>query len=464
MVASDRLLLVGFRPSEVQSFLDQGANVQSAFVNLDRGVPAPDLPVELFLHYDVVRCVPQAGLRPDFPAETRKALYDAAFQMFRRHYARVTFARSRSFRSWVDLDNLFSIAANFFFDLIRRKDVTAVVFGNFPHEGSYIILYHLARLLGIKTVIATQSQFPARLWLVRDIYDFGTFHSVNGGGHALPAPEAPTHPFYMKRRGKFRRTLGTSATLLREAAKLAAKTVTLKFLFDPTSIDRNMSRFVQARDRLKLGAPSPRDIAEVDLSRPYVYFPLHLQPEMTTDTWGFIYADQLLAIEELAAALPPDVLIYAKENPIQTKFMREESFYRRLRAIPNLRYVGEHVPTFDLIRNALFVATISGTAGYEAALMGKGAIHFGVAWYATLPGVFRWQGPETVQKALAAKPDRAALEAAFAALTRKLYPGVVDPYYGVLIPGFDREAEGRRAVQSILAALSDTPLTPEPRQ
>lgn len=464
MSAEKRLLLAGFKLLEVNFFLELGADVRAAFYNEDSTVKTPLPAIELHTHYNVVRYHSEVPLRFDLPAALRRAVYDASFEMFRRHHARVTFLRNRSFRSWIDFDNLFHISLNFFFDLLKRHDIESVAFSNFPHQGNYIILYHLARQMGIETVITTQSQFAGKLWIVKAMEDFGPFRTVQGADEPLPAPSQPAQPFYMKRRKGLKRLALTSLIVAREATKLAAKYATLKPLYDPVSLDRNMSRFVQARDRLKLGVPSPRDITEVDLTVPYVYFPLHMQPEMTTDTWGFRYADQLLAIEELAAALPPDVLIYAKENPIQTKFMREESFYRRLRAIPNLRYVAEHVPTFDLIRNALFVATISGTAGYEAALLGKGAIHFGVAWYATLPGVFRWQGPETVQKALAVKPDRAALETAFAALTRKLYPGVVDLHYGVLIPGFDREAEGRRAVQSILAALSDTPLTPEPPQ
>lgn len=37
--------------------------------------------------------------------------------------------------------------------------------------------------------------------------------------------------------------------------------------------------------------------ADVDFNKKYVYFPLHLQPEMTTDAIGGIYRDQILAIE-----------------------------------------------------------------------------------------------------------------------------------------------------------------------
>lgn len=457
MAVNKRLLVAGFHINEVNAFGESLYEVVSAFVNMDHRQPLPELPFEAYKHHDVVRCYPEVQLRLDFASSLRQQLYENSFGMFRRHYARITFLKNRSMRSWIDMDNMFHISANFFFDLIQRNRITTVVFSNIPHEGSYIVLYELAKLMGLEVIITTQSQFSGRLWIIRSIDDFGIFQSTTGDGNALPTPAAPESPFYMKRRKRNRRILGTITVLLREAIKLLLKLLTLALFFNKKATERNLSRFYLALDRLKLSSnPSQEDVREVDLDEEFVYFPLHLQPEMTTDTLGFAYADQLLAIEELAAALPAGTLIYAKENPIQTKFMREPSFYRRLRAIPNLRYVGEHVPTFDLIRNSLFVATISGTAGYEAALMGKGAIHFGVAWYATLPGVFRWQGAETVAKALAVRPDRTSLETAFDALTRKLYPGVVDPHYGVLIKDFKRDVEGRRAVESILSVIRDT--------
>ena len=36
----------------------------------------------------------------------------------------------------------------------------------------------------------------------------------------------------------------------------------------------------------------------------YVYFPLHLQPEMSTDTNGGMFTDQLLALEKLSRVMP----------------------------------------------------------------------------------------------------------------------------------------------------------------
>ena len=63
-----------------------------------------------------------------------------------------------------------------------------------------------------------------------------------------------------------------------------------------------------------------------DFNCRYVYFPLQLQPEMTTSALGGVYMDQALAIEHLSVILPNDYKIYVKENPKQRNFMRDPYF------------------------------------------------------------------------------------------------------------------------------------------
>lgn len=449
------LLLVGFRTDEVGALIDEGLNV-AAVLHIPGRREENALPgIEHYAHLEAARCQVVVGQRKDFPADLRARLYRDSIQMFRRHNSRSTYARGQTLRSWVNLDNLFQIGANFYFDLIKRQQITDAVFSNFPHEGSYIILYHLCRLLGIPTVVITQAPFPARIWITRTIEDFGTFDSVAGAGVPLELPAEPTVPFYMRRTRPLQRGLETAGRVAREALKLAAKTVTLKIVVDRDARDRNLNRLVQAMDEFGTGHPSRADEVEPDLDLPFIYFPLHLQPEMTTDTWGFEYADQLLALEELAAAVGDDVLIYVKENPKQTRLMRDRSFYQRLSAIPNARYLSAAVPSFDLTRKCLCVATISGTVGWEALLMGRAVIHYGVTWYSGMPGAFRWQGPQTLRAALDFKGSRDELSKAFEALARKSYPGIIDRHYAVIVEDYDEARTMREAMASIAAVLRE---------
>ena len=110
---------------------------------------------------------------------------------------------------------------------------------------------------------------------------------------------------------------------------------------------------------------------EIDFNRKFVYFPLQYQPEMTTSTLGGDFSDQMLAIEHLLRILPDDTWIYVKENPKQTGAMRGPQFFDRLDRIPNLIVLPSYANTFELIDKSEFVATVTGTVGWEAICKGK---------------------------------------------------------------------------------------------
>ena len=56
--------------------------------------------------------------------------------------------------------------------------------------------------------------------------------------------------------------------------------------------------------------------------------------------------------------------------------------------------------TYTLTMNSEFVATITGTAAREAALMGKKALIFGDAWFNSCPNVIQWNKDLTYEKIL----------------------------------------------------------------
>ena len=162
-------------------------------------------------------------------------------------------------------------------------------------------------------------------------------------------------------------------------------------------------------------------IDKINNAEKYVYFPLHLQPEMTTDTLGGIYYDQLLAIEKLRNILPDDWYIYVKENPKQTAYMRGLRFFERLSQIKNVRLLNKDVNTYDIMQDCQFVATITGTAGWEAITGGKPALVFGLALYRYLSGVSIYHDGITVKEILENNIDIVKLERQVYALKYTAY-------------------------------------------
>jgi len=138
-------------------------------------------------------------------------------------------------------------------------------------------------------------------------------------------------------------------------------------------------------------------IKEPDLdSLEYVYYPLHYEPERTTNPDGGIFQDQLINLLLLRKFLPESIKIVVKEHPSQflkarTGYRgRSPLFYRQVRNIKGLVLVDDKFSSISLIKGSIAVATISGTVGFEAACMGKQCILFGEAWFNGMPNVFNF--------------------------------------------------------------------------
>ena len=120
------------------------------------------------------------------------------------------------------------------------------------------------------------------------------------------------------------------------------------------------------------------------------------EPERTTNPDGNEFHDQIIALTFLRSFIPSSYKIYVKEHP--TQFLnsdrgsrgRSPIFYDAIQNISNLFLVNPEIETQQLIRKSKFVATISGTAGFEASAMGKKVLIFGDTWYENCPNTFKW--------------------------------------------------------------------------
>jgi hypothetical protein len=141
-----------------------------------------------------------------------------------------------------------------------------------------------------------------------------------------------------------------------------------------------------------------------DFTEPYVYLPLHYQPEMTSSPAGDIFVDQFLCVETLVKNIPDNWKIYVKEHPSQFQSHGEgqtsriKEFYDDLIKFPNLRLMPFNADSFDLISNAKAVATVTGTVGWEAMVRRKPVLVFGSSWYEKYPGALKIFNEEAAGK------------------------------------------------------------------
>ena len=372
-------------------------------------------------------------LKLDVPAPAMDADMRACFDYVSQHFIRFADINSRRHYyvtpPFSNVYNSFVLTFSACYDILKRYEIDLILCSNIAHEGFDFVLVEIARFLKIRTVMCYQSLIPARFWLTTKVEDFGAadlnpaLFEVEPSGYRLPE-----NWFYMKK----------SAVDASYSTAMAAKEIARR----PWRAPAALVRFVYARqyrsDVARLTRPLPT-------GERYIYFPLHLQPELSTSAIGGDYSDQMLALETLSAWVPADVKIYVKENPKQTEKQRDQFFYKRLEALKNVVLLSNAENSIELIRKSIGVATITGTAGWEALFHGKPVLAFGLAWYRFMKGVFAFDHALDFDAFTATVPPSPeeladALDKALATAGQ----GIIDEHYRVLA-GADFNADANAA-------------------
>lgn len=164
---------------------------------------------------------------------------------------------------------------------------------------------------------------------------------------------------------------------------------------------RPLGFFIDAVRRKMRNLVGSSDLYDAyDPSVPFVFFPLHLEPELSLLLLARFDTDQIGVVRRVAQSLPVGVKLVVKEHP-QMVVSRPRAFYKTLKKIPNVVLIRPEIPGFDVIARAALVTVITGTAGWEATLFGKPVVTFGDAFYNPLPSVVRSRIPEELPEEIA---------------------------------------------------------------
>lgn len=363
------------------------------------------------------------------------------------------------------------------FDVLSAKmienKITHLLFFNVPHLGYDTMCYHIAKSLGLKVVIVTQSLFPNCFYSMTSVEDYGKIQNENIDFEPVPIEKKENMElFYMKniKQGETKNGKISLKAIMNIIVFLALKKPA--YLFHPIKLYQTLKRTIDVYGEL----PDWRDPfakyfheneleyfehitqyeeTTYDLNEPFVYFAMQLQPEMTTSALGGWFKDQALAIEALAKILPENVKIYVKENPKQGAYMRGPMFFHRLKRIPNVVIMPSYADTHALTDRALFVSTISGTVGWEAVRKGKKVLIFGNTWYQSFPGVFKYSDALEFDEIMEYEINHTELESALGLLMAKSHEGVVDRHYKKIVPLFDEEKNLDITSDTIIALLKE---------
>jgi len=132
----------------------------------------------------------------------------------------------------------------------------------------------------------------------------------------------------------------------------------------------------------------------------YYYYPFHLEPEAVVLYWGDgLYKGQVKLIENIASVLPPDTYLFIKDHPHHIGY-RSVCDYLYLQKIPNIRLIAPNIPGKRVIKDALGIITINGSAGFEGILLNKPVYIFGNAYYEISNRVFKIENIKDLREVL----------------------------------------------------------------
>lgn len=149
----------------------------------------------------------------------------------------------------------------------------------------------------------------------------------------------------------------------------------------------------------------------IDDSKPFVFLPLHQEPERSLLIATSFYTNQLETILHVAKSLPIEYMLYVKEHPSQgpARGWRKISVYKEMLKLPNVVLIHPSVPSKELIKKCSLVVTAGGTSSFEAAFFQKPSIMFADLGYTLLPSVYKIncleELPKTIRLALMTKVE-----------------------------------------------------------
>lgn len=272
-----------------------------------------------------------------------------------------------------------------------------------------LLLYHIARKKGIKTLCLTLNFLPNKV-VVAERYDYFSPEGIQQDTKNFLSNITPDKWIKAEnilkqfnenpqKYSEIHNPKKQKVKYLQQFSFLKPQQLTRSikwFLYliyrHFTSIERHDYSYINPWhyliDRLKRAL---RNIAPViyDPYKPdddFIFFPLQFEPEISLLLLAPFMADQLYIIKQIAQSLPVGMFLYVKEHPHMVSY-RPRSFYKEIKKIPNVKLIDPSINSFDIIKNSKLVTAITGTAGWEAVLLKKPVITFGDIFYNPLSSV-----------------------------------------------------------------------------
>ncbi|BBL57693.1 capsular polysaccharide export protein, LipB/KpsS family [Methylomonas koyamae] len=117
----------------------------------------------------------------------------------------------------------------------------------------------------------------------------------------------------------------------------------------------------------------------------FVFYPLQYSPESSINTPAPYFVDQMRAIDAIRHALPSDVVLLIKEHPACI-LLRSGSFVRELLHKSGVVVAHYALPSAEIVKRAHITISVTGTATFEAYMLGRPSVTLGNAFFSEALG------------------------------------------------------------------------------
>lgn len=117
----------------------------------------------------------------------------------------------------------------------------------------------------------------------------------------------------------------------------------------------------------------------------FIFFPLQYSPESSINFPAPYFVDQLRVVDAIRHKMPNDFLLVVKEHPAALE-MRPRSFLNELARRSGVVFVGTDWNTREIISRASLTVSVTGSAAFEAFLLGRPSLVLGSCFFSGFLG------------------------------------------------------------------------------
>lgn len=315
---------------------------------------------------------------------------------------------------YADSVYLFRCLTLYLFDLFLKENIQLILIGHLPHEIVDTLMERLAHFLEIPVRLAVTPPYQTgRFFSLSSSANYGLFKKNKIVGNSK---EIDSQELIIQSKSQDKNNAWVILCEKIRQSKISELYSNTRLIIYNHALlkeyEKNISNITRRKE---------------ELPEKYVYFPLHYQPEASTISFANItFDDQVLCIESLAKKLPKEYVIVVKEHPSQVFYWRSALFFDRLASIPQVMVVPVHVDSHTLIKRSQFIATVSGTAGWEALHFGVPVVYFGYPTYREMSGAFAFSDDLDIQaEVLGYKVNQMTLKQELLHMQNTAYPGTL---------------------------------------